>query len=138
MHTGGVGAMSRPVGQRQTPGCLTKLLCRGCAVTQVARLVLEDCRGGLADLTDRVQGATWRRRWVAVITLLRTVGHVLNKVDASSSPKLKAAIANAWGDLNRSKPEPRIFWEFIDQERKQHPKGVSDWGWSRHHGIHWV
>lgn len=86
-------------------------------MTQAARLVLEDCRGALADLTDRVHGETWRRRWVTVIVLLRTVGHVLEKVDASNSPKLGTAIAGAWVKLVQSKPEPRIYWEFIHTER---------------------
>ena len=51
------------------------------------------------------------------MTLLRVVGHVLDKVDAETSPNAQRAIAAAWDELSRSKPEPTIFWGFIDAER---------------------
>jgi hypothetical protein len=82
-----------------------------------ARLVLEDCRGALADLRDGVQGDEWRRRWVAALVLLRAVGHVLRNVDAGSDEKVGAVIQEKWLALNRSKPEPQIFWHFIEEER---------------------
>jgi hypothetical protein len=82
-----------------------------------ARTVLEDCRGALEDLHEGVQGNEWRRRWVAAVALLRAVGHVLRYVDAEKDPKLAEAINREWKALSSSKPEPKIFWEFIEQER---------------------
>lgn len=82
-----------------------------------ARAVLEDCRGALEDLNDRVQGNEWRRRWVAMLALLRAVGHVLQSIDAKRDPKFAEAINREWNCLLSSKPEPKIFWEFILQER---------------------
>ncbi|HEY9209789.1 MAG TPA: hypothetical protein VIO56_00125 [Methylotenera sp.] len=61
--------------------------------------------------------ACWRRRWVATTVLLRAVGHVLDNVDSQSSPKMKSAIDAAWVELKSQKPNPAIFWQFIDDER---------------------
>src|SRR5450759_1169232 len=86
-------------------------------MTARARIVLSDARDALSDLADGVSGSEWRRRWVTAVVLLRAVGHVLDKVDAESSPAMCRAIAEAWRGLPASKPEPRIFWDFIDAER---------------------
>lgn len=86
-------------------------------MTQAAREVLEDCRGAIDDIDGLVQGRVWRRRWVAAVVLLRSVGYVLAAVDAKISPNYKKAIADSWDRLNQSKPSPAIFWEFIDRER---------------------
>jgi len=86
-------------------------------MTSAARLVLDDCRGAVEEIFDGIQGPAWRRRWVTAVTLLRTVGYVLRKVDAKISPDYKRAIEAAWLDISKSKPHPSIFWEFIDAER---------------------
>ena len=86
-------------------------------MTQHARTVLSDCRGALEELTAGVHDDRWRRRWVATVVLLRTVGHVLDKVDSKRSPKMKTAIDEAWTELNNGKPNPAIFWHFIEDER---------------------
>lgn len=86
-------------------------------MTKAARDVLEDCRGAVDEIVDGIQGRVWRRRWVATVVLLRTVGYVLARVDAKVSPRYKQAIDEAWKKLSRSKPEPIIFWEFIEVER---------------------
>lgn len=86
-------------------------------MTLQARTVLSDCRGALEELMAGVHDARWRRRWVATIVLLRTVGHVLDNVDSQRSPQMKAAIAAAWAQLKSQKPNPSIFWQFIDDER---------------------
>lgn len=86
-------------------------------MTKASRKVLEDCKGALQDFKYGVQGEVWRRRWITSVVLLRTVGHVLSKVDALSDPALKKIIDAEWAKLQDSKPEPRIFWEFIDEER---------------------
>ena len=86
-------------------------------MTKASRKVLEDCKGALEDFKYGVQGGEWRRRWITSVVLLRTVGHVLSKVDALTDPVLEKIINAEWEKLQGSKPEPRIFWEFIDQER---------------------
>ena len=86
-------------------------------MTQTAREVLEDCRGAVEEIGGGVQGRTWRRRWVAAVVLLRTVGYVLGRIDVNISPRYKKAIDAAWSQLGQSKPQPAIFWEFIDAER---------------------
>jgi hypothetical protein len=85
-----------------------------------ARAVLEDCRIALLELRADPRGVQWRLRWCAVLALLRTVGHVLSKVDASSTsiaPEFRDEAARWWKELNRTKPEPLIFWEFIEKDR---------------------
>lgn len=86
-------------------------------MTQAARKVLEDCRGALDDLQDGIQGAFWRRRWISAVVLLRTVGHVLRNIDSMTSPALKEIIEKEWNTLQKTRPEPKIFWEFIEMER---------------------
>ena len=86
-------------------------------MTTAAREVLEDCRTAVAEIGGGVQGRAWRCRWVAAVVLLRTVGYVLAAVDSSRSVKYKQAIDAAWKELQRTKPSPQIFWQFIDQER---------------------
>jgi hypothetical protein len=86
-------------------------------MTANARAVLSDCEAALGDLRSGATGLLWRTRWVSVVTLLRAVGHVLDKVDGRRDPKLKAVIASAYADLKSTQPEPSIYWQFIEQER---------------------
>lgn len=86
-------------------------------MTTAARQVLADCRGALDELVDGVQGPTWRRRWIIAVVLLRTVGYVLEKVDGARSNKHKAEISRWWANLKSTKPNPAIFWLFIEEER---------------------
>lgn len=82
-----------------------------------ARDVLEDCKVVACELADGVAGREWRVRWVAAAALLRAVGHVLQKVDAPTDPVLRSVIDDAWGRLVETRPEPVIFWQFIEDER---------------------
>jgi hypothetical protein len=82
-----------------------------------AREVLLDCERGLADFEAAGLTPYWRTRWIAVVALLRSVGHVLEKTDKKQSPGLEKAINQAWNALKKTRPEPRIFWEFIREER---------------------
>jgi len=59
----------------------------------------------------------WRLYWVAGIALLRTIGHVLAKVDAKSSAQHSQAIDNLWRRFNADREGSWIFWEFIEKER---------------------
>lgn len=86
-------------------------------MTKAARRVLDDCKYALARHSDDLQGEDFRTSWVAVVTLLRAVGHVLHKVDGKSNPRIAKALEEEWDKLKATKPEPRILWEFIEQER---------------------
>jgi hypothetical protein len=59
----------------------------------------------------------WRRSWVAGVALLRTIGHVLDKVDAKVSPKHRKVIDAFWLELKSDRQSSKIFWEFIECER---------------------
>ncbi|MGI9176212.1 MAG: hypothetical protein ACR2GR_12945, partial [Rhodothermales bacterium] len=65
---------------------------------------------------------------MAVVALLRAVGHVLEKVDAAESPAVKRAVDEKWLELKKRKPEPQIFWSFIKEERDRFIKNYK-------HGI---
>src|SRR3954463_9903771 len=84
-------------------------------MTTAAREALEDCRGAIDGLVDGIQGRAWRRQWVLSITLLRAIGHVLDKVDGASSAAARKAIDAWWSAVKATRPA--IFWQFIDQER---------------------
>jgi hypothetical protein len=86
-------------------------------MTQRARVVLDDCRGALLELTYGLQGAQWRRRWIACIVLLRAVGHVLEKVDAKASKAVCDAMNNEYLKLKQTQPNPQIYWNFIVDDR---------------------
>jgi hypothetical protein len=95
-------------------------------MTEAARAVLADCRGAVDEIAG--QGPVWRRRWITAVVLLRAVGHVLDKVDSGKSPESKRAIESAWNALQITKPEPKIFWLFIEEARnnilKQYEMGA--------------
>lgn len=86
-------------------------------MTLSARNVLNDCREVIEEISGGVQGSQWRIRWVAAVVLLRTVGYVLSSVDKNINESYRQAIDEAWSKLKSTKPEPKIFWEFIDAER---------------------
>jgi hypothetical protein len=66
----------------------------------VARKVLADCETAHQLLRKEKMGATWRPHWVACLTLLRAVGHVLDKVDVEADAKHSAAIKAKWEEWN--------------------------------------
>ena len=41
--------------------------------------------------------------WVATVSLLRAVGHVLNKVDGASCPEMRAAVDEVWSEWKADK-----------------------------------
>jgi hypothetical protein len=86
-------------------------------MTQYARLALQDCEAALQDLRAGPTGYLWRTRWAAAVALLRSVGHVLDRVDKKTSPQLERAVDVAYAELQSTKPEPVIYWEFIKRER---------------------
>jgi hypothetical protein len=86
-------------------------------MTAHAREVLADCERALADFETGAATEFWRTRWVAVVGLLRAVGHVLDKEDARADAEVGRAIKRAWARVKATKPEPLILWEFIEKER---------------------
>ncbi len=71
-----------------------------------------------SDVADGdVELAEWRLNWVAGVALLRTIGHVLAKVDAKESERHSEEIAAFWRELKSHPTENEIFWEFIEKER---------------------
>jgi hypothetical protein len=85
-----------------------------------ARRVLRDAYRARHELAKAFQSdvaATHRLRWVAVITLLRAVGHALNSVDARRSPAMKEAAKAAWTRWDQNPLHHLIFHEFIKRER---------------------
>ena len=57
----------------------------------------------------------WRLYWVAGLTLLRTVGHVLAKSDALASPRHQAEVDRLWESSSSNRRQSGIFWEFIEK-----------------------
>ena len=85
-------------------------------MTERARLVLSDAKAAAEELPrifyDPGDESSIRRRYVAVMALLRAVGNVLNEVDGEQGPAhLQEAIAEQW-----RQPKPPI-WDFIDGSR---------------------
>lgn len=82
-----------------------------------------DCVGILfhfqnSDVTDgNEELPEWRLYWVAGVALLRTIGHVLAKADAKSSPNHTQEIDNLWSRLRSDRESSWIFWDFIEKER---------------------
>ena len=97
-------------------------------MTERARQVLDDARAAVSAHREDLFGPAFRISWFTVVGLLRSVGHVLGKVDSTHSPEMAAAIARSWSRLVESKPEPAIFWGFIDSERNRFLKNYE-------HGI---
>ena len=87
-----------------------------------ARYVLNDCEEALLELEKRPAGATWRIRWVAACTLLRTVGDVLESVDQQNikkhPPELIRAIKEYRATLKNKDVEPGKYWNQIREQAK--------------------
>ncbi|WGU41422.1 hypothetical protein [Phenylobacterium sp. NIBR 498073] len=82
-----------------------------------ARAVLRDCHRSARELAQATTPATWRLRWITTVVLLRTVGHVLDKVDGARSPYLRGAIDREWARVKSYRADNLIFHDFIEQER---------------------
>jgi len=81
------------------------------------REVVGRCEFFRQRLWENPVGVAWQAQFSGCLALLRSVGHVLNKVDAASSERLAINATQWWKTIKASKPEPKIFWEFIDKER---------------------
>jgi hypothetical protein len=88
-------------------------------MTTQARLVLADARAALTAHTTSLSGPAFRSSWFSIVGLLRAVGHVLAKVDAERDRHLAATVNAEWKKLTDTRPEPKIFWGFIESERNR-------------------
>jgi hypothetical protein len=82
--------------------------------------VLGDCEHALSDYAASANTPFQHTRWLSLITLLRTVGHVLEKVvgrDPTTPPDVKKRLGDAWEQLKADKTQPHIFHHFIYAER---------------------
>jgi hypothetical protein len=94
-----------------------------------AREALEWCRYGHRKMrSNPTMGPDWVLDWVLIwagtIALLRAVGHVLVNEDAESDARVKEAQRAWWDTLKATKPNPSIFWEFIERDRNLLLKGA--------------
>lgn len=91
--------------------------------------MLQDAQFAL-DRLDAVESKVeYRVLWVAVVALLRGIGHALHKVDGED-PGLRSAINEAWKRWQADREQHAIFWDFIERERnnvlKQYEHGYFD------------
>lgn len=98
-------------------------------MTLAAREALSDCEVAYALLEKaNKDDETWRIYWVTCLSLLRAVGHVLDKVDGAIDAKHRAAVNSVWERWKADKSGHAIFWNFIEAERnnllKQYKFGV--------------
>lgn len=82
-----------------------------------SQLVLEDCRVALAWAEDARSDQEFRVRWVALVALLRAVGHVLDKVDGARGSAWRSAVSALWNEWQRDRAKHAIFWDFVEAER---------------------
>lgn len=78
---------------------------------------LTDCKTAFDRLELVTDDEEWRIYWVACVTLLRTVGHVLKNEDSKVSNIHKCVIGEHFKGLRAEKSHPHIFWDFIKKER---------------------
>lgn len=76
-------------------------------------LILQDCITALQMLGKAVDDPDGEKQvtvlWVAAVTMLRAVGHVLQKVDAANNPAVKRLLSEAWPSWQRA-------WQFQQSE----------------------
>lgn len=82
-----------------------------------ARAPLAAARLVAQRLEDHDDDTDFRINWVALCALLRTVGHVLDKVDGASSETHRRTILRRWQDWKANPEQYAILWEFIEDER---------------------
>lgn len=85
-----------------------------------ARSVLRDAYINCRDFQDVFRSGEIpriRRSWVACVTLLRAVGHVLHNVDGARSEWIGEAVSTEYHRIGKERLGNLIFWEFIRAER---------------------
>lgn len=84
-----------------------------------SKKMLGVARTALEMMEDVVDSNQVEVLWIASITALRAVGHVLSKTDKNSRPEHAHRIDLWWNALkcNESQEENKIFFDFINSER---------------------
>ena len=77
--------------------------------------MIDDAENALRMLEDCDDEDDFRVLWIACVTILRSIGHVLAKVDHKDK-YLSASIDTWWKNLKANKDEV-IFHDFIEKER---------------------
>lgn len=85
-------------------------------MTHASSEVLKDCLIALTLLEEEKNLERWRVHWAGAVALLRTVGHVLEKIDGKDV-HFKAAIKAAYEGWKSDRERHAVFWEFIVAER---------------------
>jgi len=78
------------------------------------------CQGILFELQNsdiEPRWSHWQVQWIGGLALLRSVGHVLHKVDSAQSESHQKAISTLWNSWKVDKCMHWIFWEFVERER---------------------
>lgn len=85
-------------------------------MTESARKALLDCEVAL-EMLESIHHESMRRVvWFGAVTLLRTVGDVLHKIDGKD-PSLKVLIDASYERWKNENEKNAIFWEFIKAHR---------------------
>jgi hypothetical protein len=84
-----------------------------------AREVVADAVTAIEDFEASAATPYWRTRWIAVVAILRAVGHVATNLDAAGDENLRSPIDSEFAELRRTRPEPTIYWNFIVEERNR-------------------
>jgi hypothetical protein len=86
-------------------------------MTTTSRKLFDDCKHAHQLLELENNEKTFKLLWVAGCALLRSIGHVLQKVDAKDNIKLKAIQEKWWVNIHNNRDKNLIFFEFINIER---------------------
>jgi hypothetical protein len=79
--------------------------------------VMKDCEQAIICLEGATEEDPWKLYYLASVTLLRAVGHVIVNTDAVEIPILGPKIKAVWSDIEINKKTYEIFWGFIKPER---------------------
>ncbi len=74
-------------------------------MTATARKVLADLEASYELLEGEENVDKFRTLWIASVSLARTIGHVLDKVDKNNSSKLSSAISSAYQSWKQNPKE---------------------------------
>lgn len=92
-----------------------------CPKTLKAWEPFDTCRGILFSFQhlgeEEIEYGDWFVPWIAGLALLRSIGHVLVKIDGKSSERHKEIIANAWDSWKTEAISRDVFFNFVEKER---------------------
>jgi hypothetical protein len=86
-------------------------------MTLAAHAPLDDAFIVAKLLEDHDDDTIFRINWVAFCALMRTIGHVLDKVDGAQSAHRREVVDRRWVEWKSHRDQHSIFWEFIEDER---------------------